>query len=76
MTRDAFLESLAEFLSLTPAELSDDLELAAGSWDSLAILSVIGLIEEEWSVEVSADRLGECRTVGDLVALVAERLEG
>lgn len=35
-------------------------------WDSIAALSVIGLIDEEYNVTFKADDMRACQTVGDL----------
>lgn len=35
-------------------------------WDSIASLSVIGMIDEEYDVTFKADDMRACQTVGDL----------
>jgi len=65
-----FYEGLAEILEVEPGEVTSDLALDEGVWDSLAIVSTIALIDEVYDRTVSADALSECRTVGDIDKLV------
>lgn len=76
MTREQFLDNLGEMLSVFIDGSSMDLALSDGTWDSLAILSLIGLAEEEWGLELTAEQLSECRTVGDIAVLFAPHFEG
>jgi acyl carrier protein len=64
---------LAEILEVEPEQLTPDLSLEEGNWDSLAIVSTIALIDEIYDHTVSADALGECKTVGDVEALIRDR---
>lgn len=63
-----FIEHFAEiFDDVDPATLSAetafrDLE----DWDSIAGLSVIGMIDEEYGVTFGAEDMKECQTIGDL----------
>jgi acyl carrier protein len=67
----AFHEGLAEIFEIDAVDLKPDLRLEEKSWDSLAIVSTIALIDELYDKTVSADALAACTTVGDLDALVA-----
>lgn len=71
-----FHEGLAEILEVEPDQVTSDLSLEEGNWDSLAIVSTIALIDEIYDQTVSADALGECKTVGDVEALVRDRTAG
>jgi acyl carrier protein len=64
-------EGLAEILEIQEDEVSPELELTKGNWDSLAIVSTIALIDDVYDVMVSPEKLGECRSVGDIEKLVA-----
>ena len=66
-----FHEELAEILELEPSEVTPDLRLEDTSWDSLAVVSTIALIDELYEEAVSADALAKCETVGDIDALIA-----
>ena len=65
-----FYEGLAEILEIEESEVNSDLELG-DSWDSLAIVSTIALIDDVYDVQVHPDKLANCTTVGDIEKLVA-----
>jgi acyl carrier protein len=65
-----FYEGLAEILEVDVDQVTPDLNLEEGGWDSLAVVSTIALIDDVYDVTVHPDRLGDCRTVGDIEALV------
>jgi acyl carrier protein len=65
-----FYEGLAEILEVDVDQVTPDLNLEEGGWDSLAVVSTIALIDDVYDVTVHPDRLGDCKTVGDIEALV------
>jgi len=65
-----FYEEMAEILDVGASEIDSDYELGE-TWDSLAIVSTIALIDELYDKSVSPDALGQCKTVGDIEKLVA-----
>jgi acyl carrier protein len=72
MQREAFLAKLAGLLempsgSLTGDERLEDLE----SWDSLAIMSFIALVDEHYGTAVAPKQIVACATVNDLATLAA-----
>lgn len=76
MTKSEFLRKLEQSLeidegSLDGARKLEDLEF----WDSMSALIYMALADEELQVEVSGDQIMRCKTVDDLVALVAGKLE-
>jgi acyl carrier protein len=73
--RSEFMSQLAEFLYVDDSLMSEDAVLSDLGWDSLALLSVIGLVEEIWGLEVSEADLNACITVGDMLALFVDHLE-
>jgi len=64
-----FYEGLAEILEVDEAEVTPERELGE-NWDSLAIVSTIALIDDVYDVQVRPEKLAECKTVGDVEALV------
>lgn len=72
----SFYEELAEILEVEPDQVTPELRLQDTSWDSLAVVSTIALIDEQYDQAVSADALTACETVGDIERLVAARREG
>lgn len=69
---------LQEFLpDDDPADLTDTTELVtSGVLDSLAVLNLVSLLEEEFAIEVSAKeaRAGHFNTLADTAKLVASKL--
>jgi len=65
-----FLAGLAEILELPVAAVVPALPLDDGNWDSLAIVSCIGLIDDCFGRTVAGSRLRACSSVADLLALV------
>ncbi len=71
-----FYEGLAEILEVDAQDVNAELALDEGSWDSLAVVSTIALIDDVYDVTVHPNALGDCKTVGDIDALItAERGE-
>lgn len=70
MSRDEFLKAIDEMLELAPGTLQgpetlDDFPL----WDSVAIVSFIGLADSHNGNPLSPRAIAACRTVSDLVQL-------
>jgi acyl carrier protein len=57
-------------IDLTPATVADDVE----GWDSLAHVRLMLTVERAFSLKFTAAQVGRLKNVGDLVALIAERL--
>ncbi len=73
MTDEKKLEKLAEMLDVEVSELSAEMPLSdVGKWDSLASISFIVLLEDEFDKQIGAGELKRCKTVGDLMDLMAE----
>lgn len=76
MKLEAFLRELAELLEVDVSELCDDYVLEDNwNWDSLALISVIVMIDEHFKQSVSNEALRKCKVVGDLIKLVNEKKE-
>ena len=69
-----FYEGLAEILEVDTNEVNAGLELGE-SWDSLAIVSTIALIDDVYDIQVRPEKLAECKTVGDIEQLVSSEQE-
>ncbi len=66
----AFHAGLADIFEVTEAEITPDFDLAAHTWDSLAIVSTLALIDECFDFMVDGKALADCATVADIQALV------
>ena len=65
-----FLEDLAIELDMEPDELGPETELGEEVWDSLAIVSTISLIDEQFDITLEGEDLASCEKVSDLLALI------
>lgn len=68
----AFLRGLADILEVAPEAVGPELALTGDTWDSLAIVSTIGLIDECFGGTVNGARLRACSTVAGLLELARE----
>lgn len=60
-----------ETLDLTAATSANDIE----DWDSVAHISLIFAIEEEFGFQFSSKELERMRNVGDLQTIISERAQ-
>lgn len=68
MTMEKKIEMLAGLMGIDPAGLSVDTVLSnIKKWDSLASISFIVMLDDEFDKQISAGELKSCRTVGDLL---------
>jgi acyl carrier protein len=77
MTRAEFLRALETSLEIDQGKLAgnqrlEDLEF----WDSMSALIYMGLADEKLHVTVSGDQIVKCKTVDDLLGLLAGGLTG
>jgi acyl carrier protein len=76
MNFDDFRAAVAD---MTQAEGSDLLlatPVADFAWDSLAKISFVSFLDEEFQIECAIDELESIQTFGDMVARVSDRLIG
>lgn len=70
MDRTEFLLALDEMLELDPGTLTGAEELETiDTWDSLAVISFIALVDEKLGHVVEGEKLVKARTVDDLLGL-------
>lgn len=70
-----FIEKFAEiFDDVDASSLCEDTRFREmDDWDSIAGLSVIGLVDEEYDVTLNADDMRSCQTIGDLYAKIQSK---
>jgi acyl carrier protein len=75
MQAEAFLREIEVTLYLPEGSLAVDQNLEdIPEWDSLAVISFIALVDEKLGLAVDGEALANAVTVGDLLALVQEKL--
>jgi len=76
MSKEEFKRKLGLELGIDPAKLSDNAEMASFSaWDSMGRIATIAMLDTELGFVSPAGALQNCKTVGDLVALVGPKLD-
>ena len=75
MQAEAFLREIELAVELPSGSLAGDEQLEdLPEWDSLAVISFIALVDEKLGLAVDGEKLANAQTVGDLLALVREKL--
>jgi acyl carrier protein len=71
MNKAEFFVLVAEVLEIEPEGLkgSDVLE-EIGTWDSLAVISFVAMVDREFDIIIEGDRLHGAKTLDDLAVLV------
>lgn len=71
MTNEKKIELLEEMMDLESGSLAPDTELEdLEEWDSIALISFIALIDDEFNKVVKGSVIKEQKTVADLMALM------
>jgi acyl carrier protein len=70
-----FLVQLAETIEADTNTMSDSTVLKElPRWDSMRLLEVIALVDEQLGMNLKANELANCETVGQLVGLLGDKL--
>ena len=68
MTKEEKLEAIADILEVGTEELSENMVLEEfDTWDSVAVLSVIAVINEKFERFPLAEEILQYKTIGDLL---------
>ena len=70
---DLFLKQFAEALETSEEICMTDEFRSYQEWDSLAILSLLASIDEEYSVNINSAELEKMKTVGDVCKCVLDK---
>lgn len=75
MDTQAFLDQMKDVLDIEDRELSLDDEFKRyDEWDSLAYLSTIAMIDDEYGIVISAAEFRSLVTLGDVVKAIEAKL--
>ena len=69
---DDFTAGLAEIFEVDEGEITPAFDLEAHNWDSLAIVSVIALVDSCSGKLLNGRALAQCKTVADIEALASQ----
>ena len=65
---------IADHLAVPPASVTDSADFSALGADSLDMVSLTMRLEEEFNTHIPDDKIEDCRTVGDALALLSSSL--
>jgi acyl carrier protein len=75
MTRAELIPQLATTLEADPAHFSEATVLSClPHWDSMRLLEIIVLLDEQLGIDINASRLRQCNTVGQILALIKDKM--
>ena len=73
MNRERFTTKLEKLLEVSPGELREEEQVRnLEHWDSLTLLGLLALADEQLQVQIDPDRLAQCVTIGDILNLLEE----
>ena len=69
-----FYEGVAEIFEVDAAAISSEFPLHTDdvAWDSLAIVSIIALVDDCFNAMLDGSDLSECKTFGDIEVLIKQ----
>ena len=75
MTKEEFIQEIMEILEVEDTSLVQDTTVfrELDEWDSLAALSTISLIDDDFGVTINNKDLRSVETLGELYDMVTER---
>lgn len=65
-----FYAGVADIFEIEVSAVSPALDLVAAGWDSLAIVSMIALVDDCFNITLDGQSLGGCNTLADVELLV------
>lgn len=76
MTKAELLEKIKNDVLQREDDISFEMSLnEIEEWDSLAIISTISLYDNLFGIVFTVNKIRECKTINDLINLVADRLK-
>ncbi|NRA73975.1 MAG: acyl carrier protein [Rickettsiales bacterium] len=75
MNKKEFLQLIDELLELDSGTLKGDEDLdSLSSWDSLAVLGFITLVDKKFDLVLNPDNIVKAKTINDLICMIDNRL--
>lgn len=75
MTREDFLRLFEESINAAPGSIDKSQRLKSlKQWDSMAVVTFMVTVDEHLGFPISPEELQKCETVGDLLALLGDRV--
>ncbi|MFN7096470.1 MAG: condensation domain-containing protein, partial [Gammaproteobacteria bacterium] len=68
------LNELANYLSVDMQILNDNFELhTLGTWDSLAMINMLGIVDEYYKLAITIDEVLQCNKIGDIFNIIENK---
>ena len=75
MTKREFLSELEEILEADPGSLKGDEPLPGlEGWDSLAVVSLIAMVDEQFGMTLSPKKIAKAGSVADIIGLLGDKI--
>lgn len=76
MDQQLLFSDLSQVLNMAPSEINLDTNLKEHSyWDSLAIISLIGAIDEYYKVNISGEELMQAVLIKDIFNMIDTKIQ-
>lgn len=73
MTKEEFIRRIENDLEITGTQLTESTSISSiDEWDSLAAMTVLAIIDENFNLNFSISELNEVSSIGDIIRLVGE----
>jgi acyl carrier protein len=74
MTLEEKIVLIAEAIDIDKEQLKEETPLAGlEEWDSMGTIAVIAMLDRRFDVQLAIEELTALKTIGDIVALMAEK---
>lgn len=67
---DNRLEKLGDIFDVAPETLTPETQLSSLDWDSMAKITLIVLLQDDYQKNIDVDSIDELTTIGDILALM------
>ena len=74
MDTSTFYSHIAEIADTDVSNVNPTAELASLGWSSLSVISFIAFADDSFGVILDARKLATCKTVGDLMELLGDKV--
>jgi acyl carrier protein len=75
MTKREFLSEFEAILEAAPGSLKGDESLPGlEGWDSLAVVSLIAMVDEQFGVTLSPKEIAKAGSISDIIRLLGDKI--
>ena len=75
ISRKEFLTMLEKILQIEADSLTEETHLKnLEKWDSLALVALIAMVEENFGVRLTPDTIYDLKTMGNLISMLGDKI--